>query len=237
VKIIPVIDGLRGSNLSGAYSLGPALYEAIGRIAPAPTGDMPMIRTLFREAEWWEVYDLCEALVRQSRFPEATVTAIEALFAAENLPYAMTEDGIVWRFSAPASEGVAEATRLLIDDPALRAPAQQWQKALAHLSERPPDTENCIKDAVGAVEGAARILSGRKTETLSSLITPFGKQIDMHPTLVGLTQKLYAYRGDEQAVAHGATQAAKDLSAEAELVLHLSAALIVYLAKKRESAE
>jgi hypothetical protein len=144
VKIIPVIDGLRGSNLSGAYSLGPALYEAIGRIAPAPTGDMPMIRTLFREAEWWEVNDLCEAFVRQSRFPEATVTAIEALFAAENLPYAMTEDGIVWRFSAPASEVLrhcdcSSTTRRFA------RPPQQWQKALAHLSERPPDTENCIK--------------------------------------------------------------------------------------------
>jgi len=80
VKIIPVIDGLRGNNLSGACSLGPALYEAIGRIAPAPTGEMPMIGKLFREAEWWEIHDLCEALVRQSRYAEATVTAIEDLF-------------------------------------------------------------------------------------------------------------------------------------------------------------
>jgi hypothetical protein len=69
------------------------------------------------------------------------------------------------------------------------------------------------------------------------LITPFGKQIDMHPALVAMAQKLYAYRGDEQAVAHGATQTPKDLSAEAELVLQMSAALIVYFVKKRESAE
>jgi hypothetical protein len=54
----------------------------------------------------------------------------------------------------------------------------------------------------------------------------------MHPVLAGMVDKLYAYRGDEQAVAHGATQEPKDLLAEAEFVLHVSAAVITYLAKK-----
>jgi hypothetical protein len=48
--------------------------------------------------------------------------------------------------------------------------------------------------------------------------------------------ELYAYRGDEQAVAHGATKELNATPAEAELVLHLSAGLIVYLAKKHATA-
>jgi hypothetical protein len=118
----------------------------------------------------------------------------------------------------------------------LRGPAQQWEKAVAHLSARPPDSENCIKDAIGAVEGAARILSRREEETLSKIILPFAKEIDIHPTLAVMIDKLYAYRGDEQAVARGATKTLKATPADAELVLHISASVIVYFTKKCKAA-
>jgi hypothetical protein len=99
-----------------------------------------------------------------------------------------------------------------------------------------PDSENCIKDAVGAVEGVGRILSGRGKETLSKIITPFAKEVGIHPTLASIVDKLYAYRGDEQAVAHGAIRELVATPVDAELVLSLSAALIVYFAKKHESS-
>jgi hypothetical protein len=232
VKLIPLIDEYRGNGLTGATTLGVNLYEAIGKISPQSTGDMKMIRSLFLEAEWWQVYDLCETLVKLCRFREQIAERIDAIFAEEGAPYRMTASGIVWRFTEAAAEALTETTRCLVDEPSLRGPSGQWQKALEHLSQRPPDAENCIKDAIGAVEGAARILSGRETDTLSALIKPFAKEIKMHPALAGVVEKLYAYRGDEQAVAHGATQEAKDLIAEAELVLQVSAAVIVYFVKK-----
>jgi hypothetical protein len=233
VKLVPLIDKFRGGRgLPGAYTIGPALYESLGKIPPQPTGDMHMIRQLFHEAEWWQIYDLAEALVQMCGRPEEIAAHIEGIFAEANVPYAMTPEGIVWRFSKPAVEVIKESTRLLVEDSALKGPAQQWQKAMDHLSERPPDSENSIKDAVGAVEGTGRILSGRENENLSKLIAPFAKKIGMHPTLAVMVDKLYAYRGDEQAVAHGATKELKATPAEAELVLHVSAALIVYLRKK-----
>ena len=170
VKLIPLIDELRTAELPGATSLGPALCEVIGRLPPRPSGDMQMIRWLFREVEWWEVYDLCEALVRLARKPEVVAERIEALFAEENLPDAMTQNGIEWRFSAPAQSVIKEAENALLVDEELRGPAEQWQKARSHLAAMPPDSENCIKDAIGALEGAACILSGQEGEMLSSLI-------------------------------------------------------------------
>lgn len=232
VKLIPIVDRFRGNGLPGAYTLGPALYESIGKISPQRTGDMHMIRALFLEAEWWQVYDLSESLVRMCGKPGEIAERIDAVFAGEGVPYRMTPNGITWRFTEAAAGAVAGATRSLVDDASLRGPSEQWRKALGHLSERPPDAENCIKDSIGAVEGTGRILSGRETETLSTLLKPFAKEIGMHPALSGMVEKLYAYRGDEQAVAHGATQGPKDLIAEAELVLHASAATIVYLHKK-----
>jgi len=233
VKLVPLINELRAGALPGATSLGLALCEAVGRFPPRPDGDMGMIRWLFREVEWWEVYDLCETLVRLAHKAEVVAERIEALFAQENLPYAMTQNGIEWRSSKPAHAAIKEAENALLADEELRGPAGQWQKALSHLAERPPDSENCIKDAIAALEGAARILSGREGETLSKLIAPFAKEIEMHPALAAIAEKLYAYRGDEQGAAHGATRESQNLTAEAELTLHVSAALIVYLAKRK----
>jgi hypothetical protein len=42
---------------------------------------------------------------------------------------------------------------------------------------------------------------------------PFAQAIGMHGALAGVVEKLYAYRGDEQAVAHGATRVPGDLTA------------------------
>jgi hypothetical protein len=233
VKLVPLIDEFRGGRgLPGAYTVGPALYEAIGKIPPQPVGDMHMIRHVFREAEWWQVYDLAEALVKMCGRRDEMAARIEGIFAEANVPYAMTPGGIVWRFSEPAVEAINETARLLVEEPTLIGPAQQWEKALGHLSARPPDSENCIKDAIGAVEGTGRILSGREKENLSKLIFPFAKEVAIHPTLAVMVDKLYAYRGDEQAVAHGATRELKATPADAELVLHVSAAVIVYFSKK-----
>ena len=232
VKLIPLVDEYRNNGLPGATTLGPALYEKIGRISPQANGDMPMIRRLFLEAEWWEVYDLCEVLVNMCRFREQIAGSIDAIFSEEGVPYTITTDGIKWRFPEQTAKALHETTRYLVEEVSLRGPAAQWQKAMAHLSERPPDTENCIKDAIGAVEGTARVLSGRTSETLSAFIRTFAQNINMHGALAGVVEKLYAYRGDEQAVAHGATRAPDDLTAEAEFVLHVSGAAITYFARK-----
>jgi hypothetical protein len=94
VRLVPLIDDFRSNGLPGAYTLGPFLYEAIGKVSPQSTGDMRMIRALFLEAEWWQVYDLCEALVRMCSNHEEIAARIESIFVAENVPYAMTTDGI-----------------------------------------------------------------------------------------------------------------------------------------------
>lgn len=145
----------------------------------------------------------------------------------------MTSSGIQWRLGVPATASVEEA-RTALSAPGSEGPAQQWEKARGHLAKRPPDCENSIKDAVGALEGAARILARRPSDTLGQVIKAFGPQLGVHPALTLAIGNLYGYRGDEQAVAHGATQARKDLLPEAELVLHWSAAAIVYLIAKQQ---
>jgi hypothetical protein len=234
VGLIQLVTELRDSALPSLTKMWTAINEEIRKIPPEGGVAIGMLRTLILEGRWWEFYEICEALVKVAKDEVQVVARIEALFATESLAYAMTKDGITWRYAAPAREAVEEAGRLLVEVPELRAPAQQWRKAQQHLSKRPPDHENCVKDAVGALEGVARILTGKKAATLSMILPDLAKKVGMHKALEKAIDKLYAYRGDEEGVAHGATSVeSANLAAEAEMVLHWTAGAIVYFAKKR----
>lgn len=65
-RLIRFIDDKRGREFSGAYSLEPALREAVGMLT-AGSGDIQGIRNLINNVEWSGYYDLCDELVRQSR--------------------------------------------------------------------------------------------------------------------------------------------------------------------------
>jgi hypothetical protein len=180
------------------------------------------------------VYDVCDALRDLAHDADTLVDEIERLFASENLPYRMTLEGIEWRFSEAADICVTK-TRQLLSSSRYAGPSEQWDKARAHLSKKPPDAENRIKDAVGALEGVARILSDTSKQTLGQLIGPLATQLGIPAPLKDAISKLYGYRGDEDGVGHGAAGPLGDNSAEAELVLHWSAAAITYLHRKAES--
>jgi hypothetical protein len=71
-----------------------ATNEELRRIPPEGGVSIGMFRSLILEAQWWEFYEVCEALVKVAKDQSEVITRIEALFAAENLAYAMTDTGI-----------------------------------------------------------------------------------------------------------------------------------------------
>jgi hypothetical protein len=233
VGLNQLISELRDIALPSLTKMWIAAHEELRRIAPEDKVSIGMFRSLILEAPWWEFYEVCEALVRVAKDQSEVVSRIEALFAAENLAYAMTDAGIVWRYSTPAKQTIEQAERLLVEDPELVAAARQWRKAQEHLSKRPPDYENCVKDAIGSLEGVARILTGKTGQTLSRILPDLARRVGMHKTLETAIDKLYAYRGDEEGVAHGATSTElANLAAEAEMILSWTAGAIVYFTKK-----
>jgi hypothetical protein len=232
VRLVRLVDRHRNSNvLPGAYSLGPQLASAIGRESTGP-GDINQIRELLQSLEWWEFYDISEELVRLSRAPQTIAAELEALFVQESLPYRIDEDGIHFRQSQPAEDATAEVRRTLVDDPRFGGPAEQWQKAEKHLSTRPPDAQNAIKDAIGALEGVVKIIAGNHSETLGRLLPSLCTTLGVPNTLRAALSSLYGYRGDEGGIAHGAVSGLPERVHEAELVVHWCAAAIVYLIKK-----
>ena len=123
--------------------------------------------------------------------------------------------------------------RYLLKEPEFKGADEQFEKAIKHLNIRPnPDVENCVKDAVGAIESVGRIIVNDDKALLSDIIKDMTNNGIIPKPLDQAIQKLYAYRGDQPGVAHGLVGASKVTIDEAELVLAMSAAIIIYLVKK-----
>ena len=233
--VFRIIDQERQGLLPGTYSLAPRIAAAAGRLPSGP-GDIQGISRLLRECEWRQFYDVAEELLRITGKPDELAALLDGAFAAEGLPYRVTEEGISWRHSELAEDALQVATRSLSSDPRFEGPLDQFEKARQHLNSRPPDTHNCVKDALGALEGVARVVVG-STGTLGQLTRPLRDDLRVHPALANAISSLYGYRGDEQGVGHGATEALQPIPAEAELVLHWAGAAISYLIAKFENAQ
>lgn len=187
--------------------------------------------------EWYDFFDICEKIVElsPSTLKDEVQQEINGILAENGIQYEMRDAKLQWRGRTPLfSQEVSKAQQLLSTSPEFEGPAQQFEKAWRLLSARPPDPENCIKDAIGALEGAARIILGEK-RILSKLLKPLACELKIHQALCDAMGKLYGYRGDEEGIAHGATQPLKVGTEEAELVLHWCAAAIAYLLGKAGS--
>ena len=195
------------------------------------------IPTVMRNCAWWQFYDICEdphkvIAVRFDKDDLGDFTeGINGLFARENVVWRL-KDGLIEReFSQPVTETL-EKTQTLLNDPRFTGPNEQFNTAVQFLSQRPqPDTQGCANNAVGALEGTARIISGDNQAVLSDLLKrdPLNK---IPATLRAVLEKQYAYRGDTPGVVHGQTESGAPSVEEAELILATITSAIVYLVKR-----
>jgi len=194
------------------------------------------VEQMVSTCEWWGFYDLCEIVMGCLRGGAPVAREFEEdanrLFQEEYLGWRLKE-GLVERVGTEESERLVDEARRFLRDARFAGPEEQFAKAVRALSVRPePDTPNCVKDAVGALEGVARIVTGKPSAVLSKIVADLkGKEI-LHPTLAKCFEGLYAYRGDAQGAAHGAVTDVPVPLPEAEMTLNTSAALIIYLVNK-----
>ena len=189
---------------------------------------------------WWQYYDICEVLwanpyseYSQQKHEVDIAEKINSLFRDEQIGFELREGGIEKVGSGFIDSQIKE-TRYLLKEPEFKGADQHFEKAIKALNIRPkPDVENCIKDAVSAIESVGRIITNDENALLSDIIKSAVKKGAIPQPLDQTFQKLYAYRGNEPGVAHGATDISKVTADEAELILTMSAAMIIYLVKKR----
>jgi hypothetical protein len=197
------------------------------------------IETMIMGSEWHQFYDICQVLwdnfgYDKNKHQEEISKQINLLFREERLGFEL-RDGKVEKVGSGYIDAQIKETRYLLKEPEFKSADELFEKAIRDLNIRPePDVENCIKDAVAAIESVSKIIIGDKDAKLETIIKS-GVQKGAIPQLLDQTiLKLHAYRGNEPAVAHGGIQPSKVTTDEAEFVLAMSAAIIDYLVKKRK---
>jgi hypothetical protein len=194
---------------------------------------------LINTCDWWQFYDICEVvwqclfLSNYSNDQREFEIQINELFREEHLGFEMRK-GKVEKVGSGFIDVKIKEVRYLLKEPEFKSADELFEKAIKALNERPnPDVENCIKDAVAAIESVGRIIFGDDNALLDNIVKNAVRKGVIPQPLDQTITKLYAYRGNEPAVAHGGTEPSKVTVNEAEFVLAMSAAMIIYIVKKR----
>lgn len=203
-----------------------------------------VIEKLIKDCEWHQFYDICEVMWAnpdsgyfEHKHQEEFTAQINALFREEQLGFEIRE-GKIEKVGSGFIDAKIKEARYLLKEPEFEGADKHFEKAIKSLNERPnPDVENCIKDAVAAIESVGRIIVGDDKALLDDIIKNAVKKGVIPKPLDQTIIKLYAYRGNEPGVAHGAVGASRVTVDEADFVLAMSAAIIIYLVTKRNNLE
>lgn len=198
---------------------------------------------------WDKAFDFCERIYRylaqDVRYGGITLgikkekkevqtyiaSEIERLFLEENLAFEFA-DGVVSRRGRRHTEDTATRAQVVMGDSRLNESRKHYAKAL-HFFRSPtsPDYENCVKEAVCAVEAAGKALFPEsKAATLGDLAKWFLKTNDYEipKALVKTIEGIYAYRSGGNGVGHGGAEGGVATLEVAEYILSVTASQIIY---------
>ena len=198
------------------------------------------IEKLIKTCDCWQFYDICEVMWGALFFSNYSSnqnefsTQVNTLFREEQLGFEL-RDGKIEKVGSGFIDAKVKEARYLLKEPEFKGADEHFEKAIKALNTRPkPDVENCVKDAVAAIESVGRIIVGDEKALLDDIIKDMAEKGIIPKPLDQTIQKIYAYRGGQPGVAHGLVGASKVTVDEAEFVLAMSAAIIIYLVKKRK---
>ena len=230
---LPVID---------IYALfRPHIWQVLDREPPGNPMGGPwqyyIPRTLM-QSSWWQFYDILEQisqLINEQWGEEYTADfyhAVNTALAREGIPWKIEGVEVIRNLAPRIAEQIQEA-RVLMTGPRFEGPDEQFRRAINCLNQRPePDEENCVKDAVGALEAVANVVAGTTAAQLNTLLNQEPFRSGIHPTIRQSIEKVYAYRGAAPGVGHGQVGPSVVGLEEAIWVLGTTAATIIYFVSK-----
>lgn len=199
-----------------------------------------VIEDFVGECPGWQFYDICEIVDTYLTSVDESLGVtfaerLNTLLADEQLGFEM-RDGKVEKVGSGFLDAQIQEARVLLKGPEFEGADQHFEKALKASNARPdPDVENCVKDAIAALESVGRVILGDDKILLDAAIKELTRRKVIPKPLDQVLAKLNAYRGNEPGVAHGAVDLSAVTPAEADFVLATAAAAIIYLVEKRES--
>ncbi len=181
-----------------------------------------------------------EVLTDREEVQRYMADELQRIFLEEHFGYSFVGGEVKRRGRLHTRKQIAKAEPTL-GDPRLDDARVHFAKALRcfdHPSK--PDFENCVKEAVCAVEAAARRLFPHiKAKTLGDVINRIqgSGEGQLPKPLANTIGGLYAYRGAGDGVTHGGADGGKATQAIAEYSLALAASQIILLHEVASEAE
>ncbi|KAF0231755.1 MAG: hypothetical protein FD177_2695 [Desulfovibrionaceae bacterium] len=205
----------------------------IGNYSDFPNVD-EAVRSLVDECDWFRVYDIIEKIAH--RLSEEHYLDKAEQFNNELNEY-FVENGIGWKIvgtqiEARGSEIFEDATKkviTLLAESGFETARNEMHEALRDLSRRPnSDVTGAIQHSMAALECVARELSGDRNATLGKIMQQCNGLIPK--PLDDVVSKVWGYASENaRHVREGQTPTFE----EAELVVTLSGAISIYLARKK----
>lgn len=200
---------------------------------------------------WEKLYDFCERLHEQlsrqtgywgddtyqvtttkSNVQAYIANELQRIFLEEGLAFEF-EEGVVRRRGRKHTVDQTTRAQLVLGDTRLANARRHYEKALLFFrNPTKPDFENCVKEAVCAVEAAGKALfPSAKATTLGDLAKWFSstKEVAVPKALVKTIDGIYAYRSGGDGVGHGGAEGGAATAEVAEYVLSVCASQIIYL--------
>ena len=176
----------------------------------------------------WRVFPQHVGSIRYSYTIE-----INKLFSSENIGWRLKKGKLEREGSEYLDKETVERVKKVLKHSDFKGPNNQFLKAIDFFNKRPkPDRENCIKEAVGALEGVARILLKDKNITLGKAINKLVRIDKIRKPFDKIFHVLYGFVSNEPGSRHGAFELSEIDVGETEFVLYSSAACMLFLCEK-----
>jgi hypothetical protein len=239
------IDGSAATDVIGDRRLGSpwirllltrhvhVLHEPADEFNTEFEWNVQSLKNLCFNAEYNELFDLLELLMKLGGCPRSFTDAITRDFERYGAAYRVIQPGPVIVPIASPEEG--QVVQRAFQDLA----AGEFDGARAHLRQagvflgKPGEERHSIRESISAVEAVCRILSGDKNADLRKALGSLKGKQPMHKALGDALEKLYGYTSDEKGVRHSLLEAEATVDAtDAQFMFGACAAFVSYLIGK-----
>ena len=227
--------GIADIAYSSGFSPGPlrriVCRVLIKRPDPENWSEFPNIdneiRELLDSCEWYQVYDVIEAICQVGRGSEKFADEMNSYFKAEGIGWQIIDGKIEVRGEEGFESAIKEAG-LAVMKSGLETASNELHEAILDLSRRPTaDITGAVQHGMAALECVAREICGDKKATLGDILKKH-KDIIPKPLDVAI-EKAWGYASNKgRHLQEGQTPSFE----EAELIVGMCASASTYLLKK-----
>lgn len=193
------------------------------------------LREYFFDAEWYEVYDFIEFVIKH--VPEGWANELmdfcNTFLEDENAAYRILGDEVVEITDKTEIEAIESALDLSV-----KPVVNHFKRALELLADKKdPDYRNSIKESISAVEACCQYIANDPKATLGDALKRISAFSAIHPALEKGLLAIYGYTSDSGGIRHALVDKDQTPSyADAKFMLVACSGFVNFLITKSAEA-